>query len=103
MLKNLVNRTKSATEKIDVKGAFGSVKNSTSEKLSSTKSKANKIIEKNWPKIEKVIIETMVSTAEDKLTNDSMLESLFETVYEVLPMPLRLVIPRKKFIHFFLT
>lgn len=68
-----------------------------------TTKKVNQIIEKNWPKIEKLVISGLINLAENQLTNNEDLESLFEIVYETLPIAIRIAIPRKKFISFLMN
>ncbi len=103
MFKNVLNKAKELGGKVDVKGSIESAKNTTAGSLTETKSKVGGIMESNWPKVETVIYEGLLGVAEGKLQDDAALASAFDKVYEMLPMPIRLVVSRVKFIDFCMT
>ncbi len=49
--------------------------------------------------IEKIVIDGLIGIADDKLSDKEFMLSSFETLYELLPTPLRLVISRDFFIN----
>ena len=71
-----------------------------SDNLETGKSKVNDFIEQNWPKIENMLINSLLTVTEEKLKDDATLEVLLGKAYEVLPIVVRLVLPREKFVEF---
>jgi len=53
-----------------------------------------------WPKIEKLMIEKALPLVEDKLKDDCDLEILFNKSFELLPIAIRLLTNRDKFLKF---
>ena len=100
MFKDLMGKAKSAAEKIDLKSSLEAAKKSTAENLTATKSKARDIFDKNWPKFEEVIVKGLINITEEKLKDDKALTSAFGKAYELLPVPVRLVLSRDNFLNF---
>lgn len=100
MFKDLMGKAKSAAEKIDFKSSLDAAKKSTTENLSATKSKAKDIFDKNWPKFEEVIVKGLINITEEKLKDDKALAAAFEKAYELLPVPVRLILSRDNFLSF---
>lgn len=71
--------------------------------VESKKRASNEAIKSHWPKIEKVLVEGLIGVAEEKLNDEHFLTSTFESMYELLPTPVRLVLGREKFLKFCLA
>lgn len=100
MFKDLMGKAKSAAEKIDLKSSLEAAKKSTTENITATKSKAKDVFDKNWPKFEEVIVKGLINITEEKLKDDKALAAAFEKAYELLPVPVRLVLSRDNFLNF---
>jgi hypothetical protein len=61
------------------------------------------IIEKHWAKVEKILYEMLVNLANSKLNDDESLAFVFDKAYELMPTPIRLILPRNQFIQFCLN
>jgi hypothetical protein len=61
------------------------------------------IIEKHWAKVEKILYEILVNLANSKLNDDESLAFVFNKAYELMPTPIRLILPRNQFIQFCLN
>lgn len=85
---------------IDVKSSIGKAKEIASDSFDNNTRKFNQSIEKQWPKIEEVLLKGMISIAEDKLNDEKFLASVFDKAYEVLPMPVRMLLPRDMFLQY---
>ncbi|ELR63163.1 hypothetical protein C942_04059 [Photobacterium marinum] len=89
---------------------FGKLKNKAKELSSSNdtdngmgSTKINEIIQSQWPKIEGILLERMIPLAGDKINDDEFITKAFENTYEFLPMPIRMLLPKEKFISYCLT
>lgn len=49
--------------------------------------------------IETLVVDNLLNLTEDKLVNDSDLRAVIAKVYELLPTPIRLVLPRDTIIN----
>ena len=58
------------------------------------------LIEQQWPKIQVLFLEKVGPLALAAAKNDQAMESLFKTVYSVLPFPIRMVVKEPAFISF---
>lgn len=59
--------------------------------------------EKHWPAVEKVLVDGLLSVAHDRLKDDEAFLLAVEKAFELLPTPVRLVLPRSAFIKHSLT
>lgn len=64
--------------------------------------KCRQIFNENYSKIEPIIVNGLLDVAEDKLKDEKFLSDCFEKFYEILPIPVRLVISRSWFTDFLL-
>jgi len=62
--------------------------------------KVNELIQAQWPKIEGLLLERLGPIAGDKINDDEFVTKAFENTYEFLPMPVRLVLPKEKFVSY---
>lgn len=72
----------------------------TSDSISN---KSESIIEKHWAKVEKILYEMLVNLANSKLNDEEALAFAFDKAYELVPTPIRLILPRNQFIQFCLN
>ena len=100
MFKKFADAAKSLKEKADIGAKLEGAKQFASNKLETTKADASAAWEKHWPTIENVLIEGLLSIAEEKLKDDAILEAVFGKLYEALPLAVRLALSRDQFISF---
>ena len=86
--------------KVDINTKINNAKQTAENMINSSKNRTNKIIEKNWQKIEKIVVEKLLTVAENNLNNDKILKAMFKKIYEMLPIPIRLAVPADKFVGF---
>ncbi|CAG20352.1 hypothetical protein [Photobacterium profundum] len=86
---------------------FGKLKNKAKELSSSNDTdnemgsrKINEIIQSQWPKIEGILLERMIPLAGDKINDDEFITKAFENTYEFLPMPIRMLLSKEKFVSY---
>jgi hypothetical protein len=95
-----LDKAKTIKETVESSDTLSSAKQFASNGLDNGKLIANDAFDKYWPKVESIIVNGLLSTAEEKLKDDQMLENMIEKAYEVLPTAVRLILPRTKFIEF---
>lgn len=93
MLDSLKQKTQSLVE--DTTQKFNSSVNQNLEKY-------RQIFSENYSKIEPILVNGLLDIAEDKLKDEKFLSDCFEKIYEILPIPIRLVLPRNLFTNFLL-
>jgi len=76
------------------------VESTVAETVKDVKKDTNTIIDKYWPIIEELLLKQLLSAAESGLNNDEALERIFSTAYDVMPLPVRLVLPQETFLKF---
>lgn len=54
--------------------------------------------EKYWPAVERVLVDGLLTVAHDRLKDDDVFLLAVEKAFELLPTPIRLVLPRSAFI-----
>jgi hypothetical protein len=72
----------------------------TEAALSSGSQKGQELFADYYPKMEPMIVDGLLGMAEEKLNDELALSGYFEKAYELLPMPVRLVVSRAQFIEF---
>ena len=72
----------------------------TDAALSSGSQKGQELFADYYPKIEPMVVDGLLSVAEEKLNDELVLSGYIEKTYELLPMPVRLVVSRAQFIEF---
>lgn len=82
------------------KDSLTQFKESSTGKMNESRDKAQQTLEKNWPAIEKTVTNGLVGIAAEKLADDHLLESAMEKAYEMLPMPIRLIVGRDRFVGY---
>lgn len=76
------------------------VSQGTSESLSAQKKKTSEVMQKHWPVVEKLLVEGLLGVAEEKLRDTESVVYVFDKVYEALPIAVRLLVGRDKFIGY---
>ncbi len=71
--------------------------------VSSSNSKHKDLFDQYYPKIEPIIVNGLLKIAVDKLKDDKSLNTIFLTAYKMLPIPVRLIIPKNRFLEFTMT
>ncbi|NPA28455.1 MAG: hypothetical protein GXN91_05390 [Epsilonproteobacteria bacterium] len=92
MFKKMISK---ATQKVS------EVSSKAEESLGGIKD-SSKVIDKYWPMIEGMLVKNFLSKTTTNL-DDAALEKVLSTAYEALPAPVRLVLPKEKFIEFCLS
>ena len=72
----------------------------TDAALSSGSQKGQELFADYYPKIEPMVVDGLLSVAEEKLNDELVLSGYIEKTYELLPMPVRLMVSRAQFIEF---
>lgn len=100
MFNKIADKAKALKDKANISQAISTTKQLASDSLNAGKLRANDYFEQNWPRIESVIVSGFLTVTEDKLKDDKIMEALLDKTYEVLPIAIRLVLPRAKFVEF---
>jgi len=110
MFSKIVNRAKSLAENIDISEKISTTRqflvdgSETTKKavlnnFESGKEVANDYFDKSWPIIEKIVMDGLLSLAEEALKDEKNIKMFFEKTYELLPTGVRLVLSREKFVE----
>ncbi len=100
MFKNFTNTARALKEKTDIGGLFDATKNFSSSKYEASKTEANAVWKKHGVTVERVVVEGLLSIAEEKLRDEKMIEGVLIKLYETLPLPVRFVFSRDLFVAF---
>jgi hypothetical protein len=92
-LKNKVNE-------VNITQGLADTKNLALGGMESGKSKAIELFEKHRPEIENILVNGLLTVAEEKLKDNETLKQVFEKGYEALPLPVRLLLPCATFVEF---
>lgn len=80
--------------------SLGRAVSESTDIFSATKEKSVNAIEKYWPSVEKLVVEGFIGVSEEKLKDQVFLETTFSKVYEFLPVAVRVLIEKDKFIAY---
>jgi hypothetical protein len=72
----------------------------TDAALSSGSQRGQELFAEHYPKIEPMVVDGLLSVAEEKLNDELVLSGYIEKTYELLPMPVRLMVSRAQFTEF---
>ncbi|WP_207200999.1 hypothetical protein [Pseudomonas sp. TH04] len=61
-------------------------------------SAATEYLEKNWPQIERVVVDGLLTVTHDRIKDDEAFLLVAEKAFELLPAPVRLLLPRSAFL-----
>lgn len=99
MFKKFADAARSLKEKADIGAKLEATKQLATGKYEAGKAEASVAWDKHWPAAEHLLVEGLLSIAEEKLRDDKALESVFGTLYETLPLPVRLGLSRHRFVE----
>lgn len=100
MFKKLSDAAQSLKERADIGARVEATKKMASEKMGASKDAAAAKWEEHWPSIERVLVEGLLTVAEEKLQDDQLLEGAFLKFYETLPLAARFILTRERFVEF---
>jgi methionine synthase II (cobalamin-independent) len=100
MFESFTNTVRTLKEKTDISGKLDDAKNFANSKYEAAKSETNAVWEKHGSTVEKVVVEGLLSIAEEKLQDDKLIESVLSKLYETLPLPVRFALSRDRFMGF---
>lgn len=83
-----------------VNESFRKVSQDTSKSFSEKKKKTSEVMQKHWPTVERLLVEGLLGIAEEKLRDTESVVYVFDKVYEALPIAVRLLVGRDKFIGY---
>lgn len=72
----------------------GAIKQSVVGSASQAGSTASGYFDQYWPTVERVLVDGLLDVAHDRLKDDEAYLSVVNTLFELLPTPIRLVLPR---------
>lgn len=99
MLGKMASAFQDIKQRVDISSRVESTKIFAAEKFESGKGFANAAWGKHGPMIERVLVEGLLSIAEEKLQDEKMLEGVFLKIYETLPLAARFVFSRERFLE----
>ena len=110
MFNKIKNRAKLLIENVDISEKLNSTKQFLADSSNSTKKIvinnfesgkdiANDYFDKNWNFMERILVEGLLSLAEEALKDEKNIKMFFEKFYELLPTGVRLVLSREKFVE----
>ena len=96
MFKGITDKAKSLADAANINQKLIDAKNLAA----SGRLKAIDLFEQYRPEIENILVNGLLTVAEEKLQDTDTLQQVFEKGYEVLPTPVRLLLPRATFVEF---
>ncbi|WP_434703011.1 hypothetical protein J3P85_19105 [Pseudomonas sp. Z1-12] len=75
-----------------------SAKDSILDSVGEGKNVAVDYLEKNWPQIERVLVDGLLTVTHDRIKDDEIFLLVAEKAFELLPAPVRLLLPRSTFL-----
>jgi hypothetical protein len=100
MFKKLAEAAQSLKEKADIGKRVEATRQFAADKFEAGKDGATAKWEQHWPAIERLLVEGLLTVAEEKLADDKMLEGAFLKFYETLPLAARFILSRERFVEF---
>jgi len=100
MLKKMLNQSSNTVRSVELTDKINNAYRIVTDSVSSSVQASSTLFEKHLPAIEGVVSQALRDLTQDKLKDDALLEIAFARAYELLPLPIRLVIPRDKFFAF---
>lgn len=98
MFKKLSDAALSLKEKADIGKRVEATKQFASDKYEASKAGASATWDKHWPAVEHLLVEGLLTVAEEKLCDEKTIESVFSKLYETLPLAARFVLSRDRFL-----
>lgn len=100
MFEKLTDVAKGLKDKLDIEAKLAAGKQFAASTYDAGKLEATALWDKYWQSVEHLLVDGLLSMAADRLSDDSVLEAVFGKLYETLPLPVRLVFPRERFLAF---
>lgn len=100
MFKRLTHAAQSLKERAEVGKKIEATRQFAEAKYESGKVGAAAAWEQHWPAVEHLIVEGLLTVAEEKLKDDQTLKGLFLKLYKTLPVAARIVLSRERFVEF---
>jgi hypothetical protein len=100
MLEKFADMAKGLKDKLDMEARLAAGKQFAASTYDAGKLEAAALWDKYWQSVEHVLVDGLLSIAADRLSDDGVLEGVFGKLYETLPLPVRLVFPRERFLAF---
>ncbi|ONN70679.1 hypothetical protein [Pseudomonas oryzihabitans] len=95
MFGSLLGKAKALTEVVAERVV--TAKDAVTETVGDGASSAVQYIESHWGTIEKVVVDGLLTVAHDRLKDDEVYLMAVDKAFELLPTPVRLLLPRSAF------
>lgn len=95
MFKNMLSTLNNVGNDMGVKSSLFVTQKSIEDMVKGAKNSTDAMLSSYWPKIEVLLYSSLIGMAESKLKDDKSLATVFEAAYEVMPIPVRLVLSRE--------
>lgn len=95
MFGSLLGKAKALTEVVTDRVV--AAKDAVAETIGDGATAATQYIENNWVTIERVVVDGLLTVAHDRLKDDEVYLMAVDKAFELLPTPVRLVLPRTAF------
>ncbi|WP_148051224.1 hypothetical protein [Pseudomonas brassicacearum] len=92
----LAGKAKALSESVGDKAL--SAKDSILDSVGEGKNVAADQMNKYWPQIERVLVDGLLTVAHDRIKDDEVFLLVAEKAFELLPAPVRLILPRSVFL-----
>lgn len=92
----LAGKAKALSETVSEKVV--SAKDAVLDSVGEGANSAFKYLEESWPQIERVLVDGMLTVTHDRIKDDEVFMLVAEKAFELLPAPVRLVLPRAAFL-----
>ena len=103
MFKGLVDKANSLKDKVEVAQAVDVARHAASTTVDAGRNKASEVFAAHWPRVESFVLERALPLANDGLMNDEGIRTLFDNAFAMLPIHLRLILPKTIFIEMAMT
>jgi hypothetical protein len=100
MFEKFADMAKGLKDKLDMEARLAAGKQFAASTYDAGKLEAATLWDKYWQSVEHVLVDGLLSIAAERLSDDGVLEGVFGKLYETLPLPVRLVFPRERFLAF---
>lgn len=92
----LAGKAKALSESVGEK--VSSTKDSVLDSVGEKKNVAIEYLDRSWPQIERVLVDGLLTVTHDRIKDDEAFLLVAEKAFELLPAPVRLLLPRSTFL-----
>ena len=92
----LADKAKALSESVSEKVI--SAKDAVLDTVGEGANTASDYLDKNWPQIERVLVDGLLTVTHDRIKDDEAFLLVAEKAFELLPVPVRLLLPRSAFL-----